>query len=155
MLRVTLRFGGARRLAGSVALAALDIRGTHVRLYRPVEGSRLLADAQRRVATWLENEPGVQLRSDVSGLAATAVNLVVEVLNGRHVLVLRETGWRLEHDLRCRLGIGKGCPFEGPLRILMKDVKEPPRSPGRYVLGLDGKRRGQERPLTLTPEASI
>jgi hypothetical protein len=31
----------------------------------------------------------------VSGLAATAVSLVVEVLNGRHVLVLRDTGWRL------------------------------------------------------------
>ena len=119
-----------------------------------VEGSRLLAEAQRRVATWLENEPGVQLRSDVSGLAATAVSLVVEVLNGRHVLVLRETGWRLEHDLRCRLGIGKGCPFEGPLRIWLNEVKEPPRPPGRYVLGLDGKRRGQERPITLTPEAA-
>ena len=85
-----------------------------------MEGSRLLAEAQRRVATWLENEPGVRL-SDVSGLAATAVNLVVEVLNGRHILVLRETGWRLEHDLRCRLGIGKGCPFEGPLRIWLND----------------------------------
>ena len=52
-----------------------------------VEGSGLLAEAQRRVATWLEKEPGLQLRGDVSGLAATAVNLVVEVLNGRHVLV--------------------------------------------------------------------
>jgi hypothetical protein len=99
----------------------------------------------------------------VSGLAATAVTLVVEVLNGRHVLVLRETGWRLEHDLRCRLGIGTGCPFDGPLRILLNEVqeaprppglREPPRPPGRYVLGLDGKRRGQERPLTLTPEGS-
>ena len=119
-----------------------------------MEGSRLLAEAQRRVATWLENEPGLQLRSDVSGLAATAVNLVVEVLNGRHVLVLKETGWRLEHDLRCRLGIGKGCPFEGPLRIWLNELKEPPRPPGRYVLGLDGKRRGQERPITLTPEAA-
>ena len=89
----------------------------------------------------------------MSGLAATAVSLVVEVLNGRHVLVLRETGWRLEHDLRCRLGIAKGCSFEGPLRIWLNEVKEPPRAPGRYVLGLDGKRRGQERPLTLTPEA--
>ena len=105
-----------------------------------MEGSRLLAEAQRRVATWLENEPGVRVLTDVSGLAATAVNLVVEVLNGRHILVLRENGWRLEHDLRCRLGIGKGCPFEGPLRIWLNELKEPPRPPGRYVLGLDGKR---------------
>jgi hypothetical protein len=119
-----------------------------------VEGSRLLVEAQRRVATWLENEPGVQLRSDASGLAATAVNLVVEVLNGRHVLVLKETGWRLEHDLRCRLGIGRGCPFEGPLRVWLNELKAPPRPPGRYVLGLDGKRRGLERPITLTPEAA-
>src|ERR1700757_1946212 len=119
-----------------------------------VESSRLLAEAQRRVATWLEYEPGVQLTSDVSELASTAVSLVVEVLNGRHVLVLRETGWRLEHDLRCRLGIGKGCPFDGPRGIWLSEVREPPRPPGRYVLGLDGKRKGQERPLTLTPEAS-
>ena len=119
-----------------------------------MEGPRLLVEAQRRVATWLEHEPGVQLRSDASGLAATAVNLVVEVLNGRHVLVLKERGWRLEHDLRCRLGNGKGCPFEGPLRIWLNELKEPPRPPGRYVLGLDGKRRGQDRPITLTPEAS-
>ncbi len=116
-------------------------------------GFQALAEAQRRVATWLENEQGVQLRSDVSGLAATAVSLVVEVLNGRHVLVVRKTGWRLEHGLRCRLGIGKRCPFDGPLRIWLNEVKAPPRPPGRYVLGLDGKRRGQERPLTLTPEA--
>ena len=103
-----------------------------------MDGSRLLGEAQRRVATWLENEPGVQLRSDTSGLAATAVNLVVEVLNGRHVLVLRETGWRLEHDLRCRLGIGKGCPFEGPLRMwLNQRTSDTPT-----VLGWAGLARG-------------
>jgi hypothetical protein len=40
-----------------------------------VEGSRLLAGPQRRLAVWLENEPNVQPRRDVSGLAATAATL--------------------------------------------------------------------------------
>ena len=117
-----------------------------------MDGSRLLGEAQRRIASWLRNEPGIQLLQAPERLAVDVVNLVVDVLNGRHVLVLRETGWRLEHDLRCLLGIGKGCPFEGPLRVWLNEVGGPPRPPGRYVLGLDGKRRGQKTPVTLEPE---
>jgi hypothetical protein len=117
-----------------------------------VDGSRLLGEAQRRIATWLRSEPGIQLLQAPERLAVDAVNLVVDVLNGRHVLVLRDSGWRLEHDLRCLLGIGKGCPFEGPLRVWLNEAGAPPRPPGRYVLGLDGKRRGQTTPVTLEPE---
>jgi hypothetical protein len=117
-----------------------------------MDGSRLLTEAQRRVASWLSNEAGIKLLEAPERLAADAVNLVIEVFNGRHVLVLRPTGWRLEHDLRCRLGIGRGCPFEGPLRVWLNDVSGPPEPPGRYVLGLDGKRKGQPTPITLQAE---
>lgn len=117
-----------------------------------VHGSRLLTEAQRRLAAWLSNEPAIKLLEAPDRLAADAVNLVIEVLNGRHVLVLKPTGWRLEHDLRCRLGVGRGCPFEGPLRVWLHDVGGPPGPPGRYVLGLDGKRKGQTTPITLHAE---
>jgi hypothetical protein len=105
------------------------------------------------MAQWLRSEPGVELRGDVQQLAASAVRLVVEVFNGRHVLVLHEHTWRLEHDLRCRIGVGKWCPVEGPLRVWLKEVGRPPHPPGRYVVGLDGKRRGQETPITLKSES--
>ena len=117
-----------------------------------MEGVNLLGEAQRRVAAWLQNESGVQLRERPERLAATAVDLVVEVLNGRHVLILKPTGWRLEHDLRCRLAVGRPCAFEGPLRVWLNEMGGPPRPPGRYVLGLDGKRRGQATPITLQAE---
>lgn len=117
-----------------------------------MDGSRLLGEAQHRIATWLANDPGVQLQEDPERLAVQAVSLVIEVLNGRHVLVLRETGWHLEHDLRCHLGMGKGCQFIGPLRVWLQEVGRPAQPPGRYVLGLDGKRRGQSTPITLEPE---
>ena len=110
-----------------------------------MEGPRLLAEAQRRVAAWLENEPGVQLRSDVSGLAATAVNLVVEVLNGRHVLVLKETGWRLEHDLRCRLGNGKRLPLRGAVEDLAERTEGATATTGalRAGTGREAARAGE------------
>lgn len=116
-----------------------------------MEGANLVGEAQRRVAAWLQNDPGVQLKEAPDRLAATAVHLVVEVLNGSHVLILKPTGWRLEHDLRCRLAAGRSCAFEGPLRVWLGDVGGPPRPPGRYVVGLDGKRRGQTTPITLRP----
>jgi hypothetical protein len=103
------------------------------------------------MASWLSNEPAIKLLEAPERLAADAVNLVIEVLNGRHVLVLKPSGWRLEHDLRCRLG-GRGCPFEGPLRVWLNEVDGPPKPPGRYVLGLDGKRKGQSTPITLQAE---
>jgi hypothetical protein len=118
----------------------------------PVDGSRLLTEAQRRVASWLSNEPTIKLLEAPERLAVDAVNLVIEVLNGRHVLVLKPTGWRLEHDLRCRLGVARGCPFEGPLRVWLNEVGGPPKPPGRYLLGLDGKRKGQNTPITLLAE---
>lgn len=115
-------------------------------------GTNPIAEAQRRLAAWLENEPGIQLREAPERLAATAVNLVLEVVNGRHVLVLKPTGWRLEHDLRCRLAVRRACPFEGPLRVWLRELGRAPQPPGRYALGLDGRRRGQATPITLEPE---
>ena len=119
-----------------------------------MEGSRLIVEAERRMALWLRDEPGVELRGDVQQLARNAVSLVVDVLNGRHILVLHDRNWRLEHDLRCRIGMGKWCPVEGPLRVWLSEVGRPSHPLGRYVVGLDGKRKGQETPITLEPEDS-
>lgn len=100
----------------------------------------------------MSNEPAIKLLEAPERMAVDAVNLVIEVFNGRHVLVLKPSGWRLEHDLRCRLRMDRGCPFEGPLRVWLNDVDGPPKPPGRYVLGLDGRRKGQTTPITLKPE---
>jgi hypothetical protein len=111
-----------------------------------MDGSRLLGQAQERVALWLQANPTVELHADPHSTAIRLVNIVLEVLNREHIATFTETGWRLDHDLRCWLGLGKGCLVEGPRRSWIKQLDGAPAPPGRYRVGLQ---MGSPTPVIL------
>lgn len=109
----------------------------------------LIGEAKERVVVCLRSEPQVEFRGDPYVLAFQVVNMVIDTVNGEHVLTLSQTGWRLEHDLRCRMLTSHRCPVESSVRSWVAEVGRPTEPPGRYVVRIDGKIRGRDSPVML------
>jgi hypothetical protein len=117
-----------------------------------VTGDQQLAEAERRLAAWLRDNPDLELRGDPQDLARFIIVVLLDVLDTEHVLVLSPTGYRLEHSLRCRLARTEGCVIEEPLRAWLKEVGRPEEPPGRYIVRLRGLKHGRRGSVVLERE---